>query len=70
MAHLDRAHRKTILSIIAVSMVMSFTNSFLNVEYHVEDLTFVAGIISQNTTWTLSGSPYVVAGNLNCRARS
>jgi len=39
-------------------------DSVLNATSYAVDLTFVQSIISQDTTWTLSGSPYVITGNV------
>lgn len=64
MLHLSDAEKTALLSIFTVLIVMSPMDSVLNVASYAEDLTFVQGIISQDTTWTLSGSPYAITGNV------
>lgn len=64
MLHLSDADKTVLLSIVTVLIVMSPMDSVLNAASYVVDLTFVQGIISQDTTWALSGSPYVITGNV------
>ncbi len=64
MLHLSDAEKTALLSIVAVLIVTSPMDSALNVASYAENLTFVQGIISQDTTWTLSGSPYAITGNV------
>ena len=57
--------RRMIMSSI-FSLLILWINSFCSIPWVYSD-TYVSGIIGEDTTWTLSGSPYFVAGDITVR---
>ena len=61
MLELNDAHKRTLLSIALICVTMGRACSVFDMVSLGEASTFVEGTISENTTWTLSKSPYVVS---------
>lgn len=64
MLGLRKAHKKTLLIVVAVLVFMSGMDPVFEAVCLRESPAFVKGIISQNTTWTLGQSPYVITSSV------
>jgi len=57
-----KMYGKKIVLIVCVSVFLIILMSFARVE-PTNGSTYVSGIISENTTWTLANSPYIITGH-------